>query len=439
MSAIIGSTTSTLQTASFHLPNGTPSHWIHEPIVNDRADTSNPRLTDGNTSQDPNQRKRSSSLISLLTWNSFRRVFGPVKGNNKTGQKGKLICVHCRKIRSKVYTPFVKVKFQCIYPSDEDPCEFCTARNLKCIKVWGPKNRPPPMSTMPFGVSLINDSNLSDKDLTSIRYLFHWHNHTGGYWGTEWLTVALQHLWSVYGFTFSANKTLLYSLIAFSHYHMHRCKRDFDFFTLVSRFQRSLIVAIDKHDISDGHLFAIFFALETQGGDHYHRFAHQRGFIEVLKKLTQDEGDHDKSLLFHLYPFILSYVRRMDHYYNFDDRSHERLQLRYEMHTIAQNLPMPAIVLDTRTTVGLPLRFWRNKDLHPNWDALTFSLWDDMASLMVCFQQLFCIDASLQENGTRTHAATSIQSIIQNFESMLRWPHVVEVLNGVYSHPMIGS
>ena len=108
MSAIIGSTTSTLQTASFHLPNGTPSHWIHEPIVNDRADTSNPRLTDGNTSQDPNQRKRSSSLISLLTWNSFRRVFGPVKGNNKSGQKGKLICDHCRKIRSKVRTPIVK-------------------------------------------------------------------------------------------------------------------------------------------------------------------------------------------------------------------------------------------------------------------------------------------------------------------------------------------
>jgi len=340
------------------------------------------------------------------------------------------------------YTYCEMVKLQCIYSSEEDPCHFCIARNLKCIKLWGPKKRlPPAVTTVPSGVSLINDSNLSDKDLSSIRYLFHWHNYTGGYWGTQWLTVALQHLWSAYGLTFAGNNTLLYSLIAFSHYHMRRCKMDFDFFSFVSRFQKSLIIAIDTHKISDGHLFAIFFALETQVGNRYHQIAHRRGFLEVLKKLIASHGgqDHDNSPLFYLYPFVLSYVRRMDHYFNFDDRTHETLQLRYEMHTVAQTLPMPAIVLDARATVGFPLRFWQNKELHPNWKALVYILCDDMASLMVCFQQLFCIEASLQEKGTRTHAWTSVQSIVQNFESMLKWPHVVHILNCVYSHSTIGG
>ena len=31
-----------------------------------------------------------------------RRVYGPVKGNNKSGKRGKLTCTQCRKIRSKV-------------------------------------------------------------------------------------------------------------------------------------------------------------------------------------------------------------------------------------------------------------------------------------------------------------------------------------------------
>lgn len=329
-------------------------------------------------------------------------------------------------------------KFLCIYSLEEDPCQFCSARNLECVKSWGPKNRLPQVSTLPFGVSLINDSTLSDKDLSSIRYLLHWHNHTGGYWGTEWLTVALQHLWGAYGFTFGSNKTLIYSLIAFSHYHMNRCKKDFDFFSLISRFQKSLICDIDKNSITDGHLFAIFFALEPHSGDRHHEIAHRRGFITVLKTLiaNRDREDLGKSLLFHLYPFVLSYVRRMDHYNNFNDRSQERLQLRYEMHTVAQDLPLPANVLDTRALVGLPLRFWRNKELHPNWSALQYSLWDELASLMVCFRQLFCVDITLQDKGIRTHAMSSIRSIVQNFESILRWPHVVEVLNWVYFHPI---
>jgi hypothetical protein len=335
------------------------------------------------------------------------------------------------------YAPCEMAKFRCIYSSEEDPCQFCSARNLKCIKSWGPKNRLPPV---PLGISLINDSNLSDKDLSSIRYLFHWHNYTGGYMGTESLTVVIQHLWSAYGFTFTGNKTLLYSLIAFSHYHMHRCKMDFAFFSLVSRFQRSLLVAIDENDISDGHLFAIFFALEINHTDHYHRITHQRGFIEVFKKLLTNSGREDHNgALFHLYPFILSYVRRMDHYQNFQDRSHKMLQLRYEMHTVAQNLPMPTSVRDTRVTVGLPVRFWQNKEMQPNWTTLKYSLDDDMASLMVCFRQLFCVDVSLQEKGTRIHATTSVQYIIQNFESILRWPHVVEIIDCVYSPPIIGN
>ena len=294
------------------------------------------------------------------------------------------------------------------------------------------------MAALPSSVSLVNDSSLSDKDLRGIRYLFHWHNYTGGYWGTGWLTIVLQHLWNAYGFTFAANKTLLYSLIAFSHYHMQQCKKDFDFFLFVSRFQKSLISAIDKNDVSDGHLFAIFFALETVLGDRNHQLAHQRGFVQVLKELLVSHGgqDHRKSQLFHLYPFVLSYIRRMDHYYNFDDRRHEKLLLRYEMHRVAQLLPMPAFVQDTRVTVGLPLRFWKSKEFRPRWNDLEYSLWDDMASLKVCFQQLFCIDTSLQAKATRSGAMNSVQSIVQNFVSMLRWPQIAEILNCVLYPPL---
>jgi hypothetical protein len=374
--------------------------------------------------------------IIWLTWSRTRRVLRPVNGNNKTGCKGKLICLACRKIRSKVSAPALKfLKAQCVYSSEEDPCQFCTGRNLICIKSWGPKNRLSPVPSGPKEVSLINDSNLSDTELSSLRYLLHWHNHSGGYWGTGWLTVALQHLWGRFGFTFAGNNALLYSLVAFGHYHMHQCKKDNNFLSYISRFQRSLIVAIGKNDISDSHLFAIFFALEMTH-DRHHRMVHQRGFMKVLQELITTRGldKHDNAVLADLYPFILSYVRRMDHYYNFHDRSPEKIQLRYEMHCLAQVIPFPSSVVDPRTAVGFPLRFWQNKQAPISWDVLEYSLWDDLASLMACFQEVFCVEASVQQMEVKTLSAmTSIQSIVRSFEDLVRLPQVARPLNCVYS------
>lgn len=77
-------------------------------------------------------------------------------------------------------------------------------------------------------------------------------------------------------------------------------------------------------------------------------------------------------------------------------------------------------------------RSGRTKEVLPNWEALRYSLEDDMASLMVCFQQLLCANVSLQEEGIRIHAMSSVQSIVQNFGSILSLPHVVEIINCVY-------
>jgi hypothetical protein len=51
----------------------------------------------------PNSMKRYFHQIFFVTDERTRRTFGPVMGNNKTGRRGKLICLECRKIRSKVY------------------------------------------------------------------------------------------------------------------------------------------------------------------------------------------------------------------------------------------------------------------------------------------------------------------------------------------------
>jgi hypothetical protein len=64
-----------------------------------------------------------------------------VIGNNRTGRNGKLRCIACRKIHSKVHVVVVNqsTDIQCIFVSEEIRCDHCSQRNLECIKVLGPK------------------------------------------------------------------------------------------------------------------------------------------------------------------------------------------------------------------------------------------------------------------------------------------------------------
>ena len=63
-----------------------------------------------------------------------------LEGNNKVGNKGKLRCIECRKVHSKVKSLFpLHLTCQCVRPEGSDACEYCQLRGRQCIMTWGAK------------------------------------------------------------------------------------------------------------------------------------------------------------------------------------------------------------------------------------------------------------------------------------------------------------
>ena len=63
-----------------------------------------------------------------------------LEGNNKVGNKGKLRCIECRKVHSKVKNLFPShLTCQCVRPEGSDACEYCQLRGRQCIMTWGAK------------------------------------------------------------------------------------------------------------------------------------------------------------------------------------------------------------------------------------------------------------------------------------------------------------
>lgn len=93
---------------TFETSEGNPPTWTSfpgalEPLqtITDTGSTLEYEAQPSTEMRQPDLKQRYSHRI-FLAYKRTRRTFGPVKGNNKTGRRGKLICLECRKIRSKV-------------------------------------------------------------------------------------------------------------------------------------------------------------------------------------------------------------------------------------------------------------------------------------------------------------------------------------------------
>lgn len=92
------------------LPKQKEASWgdspetLHRTISNNSLPPASPidnRPTSMNPSDEKEKLKKRHPKFYDCVNGRPRRVYGPVKGNNTCGKRGKLMCTQCRKIRSK--------------------------------------------------------------------------------------------------------------------------------------------------------------------------------------------------------------------------------------------------------------------------------------------------------------------------------------------------
>ena len=246
--------------------------------------------------------------------------------------------------------------------------------------------------TLPLmsSISMISDSNLSERELFYLRCIYMYNSKYNG-----WLPTIIQHLWHAYGLIFT-DKTLLYSVMAeyvVTTPEPERLpQRMMDYYHFKSIFHRNLMVKIRRNEILETHLFAILFAIvgcinEPEKSDSELR-VHHRGFLEILKLLTSQQSRpkvRAASPLQYLYKHVLSLVWRMSSCWEEDDYI---VSVDYQTYQLTEILPVPETILDPRTTLGLPPCYWKYRG-PPTWEALTYSLHDNIRALYGCFQTSF--------------------------------------------------
>jgi len=308
------------------------------------------------------------------------------------------------------------------------------------VKVWGPKKNDsvqPVRSSvedlrplLPAQLSIIVDSNLSDQDNWYLRKLHRefWNIHR--YLGPD--GVIVQHLFSEYGFTFS-DKTLLYATLAYSRASGYiGYPVDVIYWQYISRFQKSLLSAIQKDTISECHLFAIFLVLVSRNR-HEPDFEifHKQGFATILRRLVAENENPNTvnqgaSKLTFLWHYSLTYLCRIELANLFSD---PRRNLVWELHDAFEELRLPAILPDNRFTKDFPTLFWEENIRCPYWLSLACSLLNHKAILRVCLERL--VRANAEETRTWSKVAQSITFVKRRLVAMNNLPCVQNLLSRV--------
>ena len=241
--------------------------------------------------------------------------------------------------------------------------------------------------------------------------------------------MILQRLWRAYGFVL-ADKTLHYSVMLLrKKVNMDRV----DYCHFKSHFHRCMINVIRRNEISECHLFALYFAMvsclnESQETNYSELRAHQHGFVQILKKLISKKSvSRDSSPLRYLFAFVLSCVCRMSSYW--EEREDISTNLDYEMQLLAENISIPENVSDLRLNGQVAALYWRWGGM-PNWLGLEFSVRDDIRGLYGCFRKIFNSSKD-QKHGDITirQVAHSLWSIRQKSTEMQNLPCVSNLIH----------
>jgi hypothetical protein len=318
---------------------------------------------------------------------------------------------------------------------------------LACIKVWGPKKEekcariPLTGATPSFPaaseISLVYDTELSAQELYYLRIV---HQSAWRASGISMMEILLQNIFNAYGATFS-DKSLLYGALIYGRRQvlldeslrtgdLIEPDQDVTYLELMSKFNESLLAAIQNKNVSECLLFGIFLVLVTRRSRNTKfEVEHKKGFAMILKGLihqTSGPGlpmDQDHRL-FYVYPFLLSLLRRMDPF-SFDSR-----RVSQDLNDIAEELPWPTVVPDNRVAYFFPVQYWEKLGVEPSWFGLYITLLETVATMRSCFQRLVQPQA-----GLKRQVIQSLSLVQQRLTAMSRVPRVELLLRRVYSLP----
>lgn len=265
-------------------------------------------------------------------------------------------------------------------------------------------------------LSLIKETTLSDEEVFYLRHLHQKYNSADS---LEALDILFQNLWSVYGATFG-DDCLLYAALAMSAKSRMQRESVIDegiFWDFISRFQKSLISAIQKCKVSECHLFAIYLALSLRPMSSDFFKTHSEGFVRVLETLYSNAQTISRRLQY-LDHLVLRWVRVYLRY-EMMIGSTELGSILLDMHTVAETLPVTERLCDPRAGDGLPLRATKQISMGMTWWQLLSIVREDSITLFICFRSLFA---------SKDAAANTICKVTQTVDVLRRRLYDISML-----------
>jgi hypothetical protein len=243
-----------------------------------------------------------------------------------------------------------------------------------------------------------------------------------------------------YGLSFE-NKSMQYSILtwasSFDCQWVSPTSRVIQHFKFKEMFLQNMLRDLQQNNISECALFALLFAIlasfhevrndgvrEFVGNNEELRF-HQTAFLRILKTLNTDKTQIVNRPLQYLYNYALSLIRLWA-------SESADASLNYDMHLAAEGTPMPVSVKDRRATFALPAQFWLRERSPAPWQALEWSLSDDVRALHSCFQLMLVSNPEYQvEKIYNVKVATSIAYLRRKVADMRSLPAVSRIFQYV--------
>jgi hypothetical protein len=119
--------------------------------------------------------------------------------------------------------------------------------------------------------------------------------------------IVLQNLFNVYGPSFGesrSDRTLLYAALHFKLRFSglmtaHAPDEEVTQLVLRSKFNHSLMAAIQKDQLTERHLFAIYLVLNSFIGDENLESTHKMGFVSLLGQFIKKSEKDGHTMEFH--------------------------------------------------------------------------------------------------------------------------------------------
>jgi hypothetical protein len=195
------------------------------------------------------------------------------------------------------------LSLKCVYSSLDEACSFCSARDLHCEKVPGPKTQVKQsqqvlvsqtrhiISSQAFispTPSLINDTNRSTSEIYYIRFL---HSRFSNPSDNVASSIILQNLWREYGLTFE-EECLQFAALCFAcvQFPSKRTQGEisYRYYQFKAKFHANLRRALADNRISECHLFALYLVIESLGRHWSHLKVDSMASIRSEAQVFQD-------------------------------------------------------------------------------------------------------------------------------------------------------